>query len=92
MRTPNNTHRHETIKGLKTRVVYVLEVESANLKQLSTTKIKHVPWPACKISLHPVIKWARNFDRAASFENNERLTEAKRTKHSRACHQKNNNK
>lgn len=42
------------------------------------------PCPVCKISLVPVIKWARNFERAASFVNKDRLTEASRTKHSSA--------
>lgn len=42
------------------------------------------PCPVCRISLVPVIKWARNFERAASFVNKDRLTEASRTKHSSA--------
>lgn len=42
------------------------------------------PCPVCRISLVPVIKWAKNLERAASFVNKERLTEASRTKHSSA--------
>lgn len=46
-----------------------------------------VPWPLCNISLVPVIRCAKYLDRTLS-EKTERLTEAKRTKHSRACKQK----
>lgn len=42
------------------------------------------PCPVCRISLVPVIKWAKNLERAASFVNKDRLTEASRTKHSSA--------
>lgn len=55
-----------------------------SISQQPITTENHVPWPACKISFVPVIRWARNFERAASFENRERLTEANLTKHSRA--------
>lgn len=46
------------------------------------------PCPVCRISLVPVIKWAKNLERAASFVNKERLTEASRTKHSSAWKEK----
>lgn len=36
------------------------------------------------MSLVPVIKWAKNLERDASFVNKERLTEASLTKHSNA--------
>lgn len=46
--------------------------------------IVNTPCPVCRISLVPVIRWAKNFERAASLVNKERLTEASRTKHSSA--------
>lgn len=46
------------------------------------------PCPVCRITLVPVIKWAKNLERAASFVNKERLTDASRTKHSSAWKEK----
>ena len=43
-----------------------------------------IPSPDWRISLVPVIKWAKNMERAASFANKERLTDASLTKHSSA--------
>lgn len=48
----------------------------------------NTPCPVCRISLVPVIKWAKNLERAASFVNKERLIEASRTKHSSAWKEK----
>lgn len=47
-------------------------------------KARHIPMPVRRISLVPVIRWAKNFERAASFVKTERLIEASRTRHSNA--------
>lgn len=49
-----------------------------------------IPFPVCKTSLLPVIRWAKNFERAASLVNKERLTDANLTKHSNACSKQEN--
>lgn len=78
------THTQRARESINNHSIATQHQYSKKAKEIKRRDKPTTPCPVCRISLVPVIKWAKNLERAASFVNKERLTEASRTKHSSA--------